>query len=142
MADNMSVRDGGGFERSIATKEVSSGLHLTKHLLADETGAPIEPATEATLATVGTRAYDWASMTTVAIGATSAASAAVGADGEYELSADVDCYIFVGTGTPVATTSKRFLPAGAAFTVQLADDQAVAVIRKDTNGTLTILPVA
>lgn len=52
MSDNMTVRDGNGFERSLATKELSTGLHLTKHLLADETGAPLAPAEQATLEAV------------------------------------------------------------------------------------------
>jgi hypothetical protein len=93
-------------------------------------------------ATIGTRAYDWASIDTVAIASASAASDAVGAAGEYELSADVDCYVLIGAGAPAATTSSRFLPAGSAWSLQLAATDKVAVIRKDTDGTLTILPVA
>lgn len=91
--------------------------------------------------TIGTRAYDWPNIATVAIGASSAVSSAVGTAGEYELSADTDCYVLVGSA-PTATTSSRYLPSGAAWTVQLSATDKVAVIRKDADGTLTILPVA
>lgn len=91
--------------------------------------------------TAGTRTYDWSSIVSVAVADASAASDAVGAAGEYELSADVDCYVLVGA-TPTATAASRFLPAGAAFTLQLAATDKVAVIRKDVDGNLTILPVA
>lgn len=89
-------------------------------------------------ATIGTRSYDWAGMDTVAVGSASAASDAVVSDGEYELSTDVDCYVMVGAA---ATTSSRFLGVGAPFTLQLALGDVVHVIRKDEDGTLTILPV-
>ena len=93
------------------------------------------------IATIGTRAYDWGNIDTVAIASASAASDAVGTAGEYELSSDTDCYILAGAA-PTATTSSRFLPAGVTFTAQLGATDKVAVIRKDSDGTLTILPVA
>lgn len=149
MADNITARDASGTTRTLATKELSGAVHAAKHVLVNEAGAALAIATEAkqdailaALATVGTRAYDWANIETVAIASTSAASGAVGAAGEYELSADVDCYFLVGAATPTATTASRFLPAGAVFTLQLSATDMVAVIRKDTDGTLTILPVA
>ena len=91
---------------------------------------------------VGTRAYDWSSLMTLAVGETSAATSAVGAAGEYEIAADTDCYIMVGNDPEASPTTSRYLPAGAAFTLQLAATDKVAAIRRDEDGTLTVLPVA
>jgi hypothetical protein len=102
-----------------------------------------QDAALAAIGLIGTRAYDWANIDTAAIAATSAAFGPIATAGEYELSADVDCYFIIENGdTPTATTSSRYLPAGQAFTLQMAVDDEGAVIRKDTDGTLTILPVA
>lgn len=90
-----------------------------------------------------TRAMDWGAIASVAISASSAQSSAltVGPYGlEIELCADTDCYVLIGAN-PTATTSSRFLAAGAAWTIRL--DQTglkVAVIRKSADGKLTILP--
>lgn len=93
-------------------------------------------------AKIGTRAYNWAGISSINIAATNTVMAnAVGTAKEYELSSDVDCYVLIGTA-PVATTSSRYLPAGSAFTVQLAATDKIAVIRRSADGKLTILPVA
>jgi len=52
MADNLPIKDGAGASKSIATKELSSGLHLTKQLQVDQAGAPVNPATQPTLEAV------------------------------------------------------------------------------------------
>lgn len=91
---------------------------------------------------IGTRAYTWGSIINRTVTSTSAQTAAVGTAGEYEIATDTDCYVLVGSNPTAAATTSRFLAAGAAFTLQLASTDKVAVIRKSADGNLTVLPVA
>lgn len=88
---------------------------------------------------IGTRSYAWGSVISRSVSSTDQSATAVSATGEYEISTDTDCYINVGAA---ATTAKRYLAAGCAFTLQLANGDVVHVIRKSADGNLTILPVA
>jgi hypothetical protein len=61
MADNIALPDG----TKVATKEIA-GAHVQKQLAVDETGAPIVPAGQETLAAVLAKLSDPASQTTLA----------------------------------------------------------------------------
>lgn len=52
MVDNLAIIDGGSVSRALATKDLGNNVHLPKHILADEAGATVSPATQATLASV------------------------------------------------------------------------------------------
>lgn len=91
---------------------------------------------------VATRAYDWAGAIARAVGSASAATGAVGADGEYELSTDTDCYVKVGSNPTASATSGRYMAAGTSWTIQLGAADKVGVVRKSSDGNLYVLPVA
>lgn len=93
--------------------------------------------------TIGTRALDWANGQKIAIDATSGVSSAITAT-EVVLHATVDCFIKVGSGTPIAAAAAGSLPmlAGEKYTVRITSGDKVAVIRAVSSGDLFILPVA
>ncbi|HZT29502.1 MAG TPA: hypothetical protein VFA33_06445 [Bryobacteraceae bacterium] len=78
---------------------------------------------------------------TLAIGSSSAATAApIGAD-VVRLVATVDCYVAIGS-SPTATASSMFLPAKMAEYFVLAQTDKIAVLQVSSGGTLYITPAA
>lgn len=88
------------------------------------------------------RSPDWAGIAHIAVAAVSAQSSAIAADGDYELSADTDCYVLVGANPTAAAATSRFVGAGRSMTLRLRAGDKIAAIRKTADGNLSILQVA
>ena len=78
---------------------------------------------------------------TVAIGSSSAASAAITAT-VVRLVATADCFIVFGAATPTATTAGLFLPANCPEYFQFTSGQEVAVIQASAAGNLYVTAAA
>jgi len=78
---------------------------------------------------------------TVAIGASSAASAAITAT-VVRLVSTVDCFIVFGAATPTATTAGLFLPASTPEYFSFTSGQEVAVIQSSASGSLYVTAAA
>lgn len=93
----------------------------------DENGHPVE------IPTLGT-------ARTVAIGATSAQSAALTADA-VRLVSTVDCFIAIGSD-PTAANTSHFFPAYSAEIIDAGAGNKIAAIQSASSGTLYISEVA
>jgi len=137
------VKDANGVNREVAT--LTAIAALIGEVQASPTSNTMLDRLKALLTAselIGTRAYTWGSALARTVTATSAQTAAVGADGEYEISVDTDCYVLIGSNPTASATTSRFMAAGTAWTLQLASTDKVGVIRKTADGNLLVLPVA
>lgn len=94
------------------------------------------------IAVATTRAYDYATGLSLAIGATSARSTAITAT-EVMLHASSRCFVRVGDSSVNAANGAGSFPleAGEKFHLRITSGQRIAVIRDSADGALTILPV-
>jgi|SRR5215217_3174885 len=88
---------------------------------------------------IGTRAYNYAGIQRMAVGATAANSGAI-AGTEVMVYANTKCYIRVG-GTATATTAIP-IEAGEKFHLRITTGAVISVIRDAADGFLHIVPVA
>lgn len=77
------------------------------------------------------------STKTVAAGASTAQSSAVGTAGVYSIVSTVDAYIEIGS-SPVATTTTMFLAAGIPLFMRLEATDKVAALQKSSSGVVHI----
>jgi len=83
---------------------------------------------------------NWAGALNVAIGASSAQSAAITARAVL-LSPDQNCWVAVGANpTAVVGAGSLFVPQGALLTLPIQPGQRIAVIQTATGGNLSIIP--
>ena len=87
----------------------------------------------------GTRRYG--SVERVAVGATSAQSAAMSGTDEVLLHATVDCYILAAADPTAAATTSIPMAAGEKFHMQILPGQKIAVIRATEDGFLYVAQV-
>jgi len=92
------------------------------------------------------RAYDFANGLVVASGVSSAVTSALTQGCEYLITATKDCWIKIGTGTPVAaanTAGSMFLPAARGLVVRIplsASPLALAAIQDAAVGNVSVVP--
>lgn len=85
----------------------------------------------------------WATGQHVAIGATSAKTAAITGT-EALITVSTDCFISIGTQSTVTATAgagSMFLAKGGPYLFQITSGQGVAVIQASAAGTMSVLPV-
>lgn len=156
MPNNITIKDGAGVDRIVATTELAGAVHASHRISVDAAGTPhsaANPLPTAPPATsafgTGTREYNLAAGTRTAVVATSSAEVAIGALGssrEVLINPSVRCFIIFGTtgmAAAAVAAGNMPVPADAMFHLRIpAGLTHYRVIRDSTtDGFVSIIPV-